>query len=650
MKKWKRTGGALLAMLLSVSTVQPAFAAVTYMPGVRAEMSDASFWADYHDGYADVILTPEEIKALNEDTFLADGTMVMDLKKVPETYDGISKNMSLISSSKADAEYYLSWTYDAEGKKTDWAYFQEMIDNTQDPNAEKSMPTRYGIAVNRTVVQVFPGEKLLLDDPQDQDSDNMALSAVPVNEPMVIYNTSADGNYYLARISSCSGWVKAEDVAICADKAEWLSAWDLPSEDLLVVYGDKVYTDRSNETPQTSKRMLTIGTALELVTDLNVDQRVGNRSAYHNYVVYLPVRNDDGSYGKELALIPEKAKVTVGYLPLTMENIAMVAFQNLGDAYGWGGMLDVEDCSGLVRTVYSCFGLEIARNGNWQWNMNIEKIDMTNMSLEEKALILDELPLGSALCFPGHEMIYLGKVDGKYYVISATGSIMSPDTGEKISARDVMINTMDVKRANGKTWMQAIDKAFMPCYGKLEGKTYDFPDTQWYHDAVKYCLQKGILKNNADGTFGIHDTTTRVMLAEALYAAEGKPSTTGVCFFGDVGSEHPSGAAIIWAAENGIMSGYDGNTFGAADPVTREQLAAVYYRYAQYKGVDVSAQKDISSYKDVSDISAYAYPALQWACSVGILNGYENSTLNPSGYAQKVHTAQTMLKLKEIFS
>ena len=411
--KCKKKCSLLLTLALSVSMVQPALAAVTYMPDVTAEMSKASFWADYHDGYTDVIMTQEEIKAFNEDTFLADGTMVMDLKTAAPTYNGISRNASLVSSSTADAQYYLSWTYDKDGNKTDWAYFPEMIDNTQDPAAEKVMMTRYGIAVNRTVVQVFPSDKFLLDDPGDQDSDNMALSAVPVNEPLIIYNTSADGKYYLARIASCSGWIPAEDVAICADKEEWLSAWDLPSENLLVVYGNKVYTDKSYETPDTSRRMLTTGTALELVTDLMPDQRVGNRSPYHNYVVYLPVRNADGSYSKQLALIPETAQVSVGYLPLTMENIAMIAFNSLGDAYGWGGMLDVEDCSGMVRTIYSCFGLEVARNGNWQWKMNMEKIDMTNMSLEEKCMILDEMPMGSALCFPGHEMIYLGKVDGE---------------------------------------------------------------------------------------------------------------------------------------------------------------------------------------------------------------------------------------------
>ncbi|MBQ8733856.1 MAG: SH3 domain-containing protein [Anaerotignum sp.] len=645
LQKSKTICSLSLALVLSVSLVQPAMANIKYMPDVTPEMSQASFWADYHEGYRDVILTQEEIQAFNQDTFLADGTMVMDLKTAAETYNGISKNKALQSSSASDAQYYLSWTYDQDGNKTDWAYFQEMIDNTQDPDAKEVMLTRYGIAVNRTTVQVFPSDRFLLDDPNDKDSDNMALSAVPVNEPLLIYGTSADGKYYQARIASCSGWVPAEDVALCESREEWLSAWDLPSEDLLVVYGNKVYTDKSYETPATSRRMLTTGTALELVTDLAPDQMIGNRSPYHNYVVYLPVRKEDGSYSKEMALIPETAKVNLGYLPLTMENIAHVAFQNLGDAYGWGGMLDVEDCSGMVRTIYSCFGLEVARNGNWQWNMNMEKIDMTTMSLEEKCLILDEMPLGSALCFPGHEMIYLGKVDDKYYVISAVGTIMSPDTGKRLNTRDVMINTLDVKRANGKTWMEALNKAFMPCYAKLDGKTYDFPKTQWYHEGVAYCLNKGLLTNKEDGTFGLSDTTTRAMVAEALWAAEGKPKTVTRYFYQDVGEAHPSREAIFWATETGVMSGYGGNTFGANDAVTREQLAAILWRYAQYKGDDVSVGEDtnILSYADAFVISEYAIPAMQWACGAGIINGSDDGTLNPKGTAQKVHTAQMLM-------
>ncbi|MBQ7103204.1 MAG: SH3 domain-containing protein [Anaerotignum sp.] len=648
LQKHKRIPIVLLSLVLSAAQVQPALANVRYMPHVTAEMSDASFWADYHEGYRDVILTQEEIRAFNEDTFLADGTMVMDLKAGAATYNGISKNAALYSSSTADARYYQSWTYDKDGNKTDWAYFQEMIDNTQDPAAKEKMPTRYGVAVNRTTVQVFPSDNFLLDDPADKDSDNMDLSAVSVNEPMLIYGTSADGKYYQARIVSCSGWVPVEDVALCESREEWFSAWDLPAEDLLVVYGNKVYTDKSYETPNTSKRMLTTGTALELVKELEPDQMIGNRSSYHNYVVYLPVRNADGSYGKEMALIPETAKVHIGYLPLTMDNIAKVAFQSLGDAYGWGGMLDVEDCSGMVRTIYSCFGLEVARNGNWQWNMNMEKIDMTNMSLEEKCMILDEMPLGSALCFTGHEMIYLGKVDGKYYVISAVGTIMSPDTGKRLNTRDVMINTLDVKRANGMTWMQALNKAFMPCYAKLEGKEYDFPETQWYREAVAYCLGKGILTNKADGTFGLHDTMTRAMVADALWAAEGKPKTGAYCFYQDVGEAHPYRNAIIWATETGVMSGYDGNTFGANDNVTREQLASILYRYACYKGEGLVGTWAIRlDFADVAELSEYAYEPMSWCVINDIINGSDGA-LNPKGTAQKIHAAQMLMKLMEI--
>ena len=104
--KSKKLLSLSLAVVLSASVAQPALAGVKYMPDVTAEMSQASFWAEYHDDYTDVILTPEEIQAFNQDTFLADGTMVMDLKTAAETYNGISKNKALQSSSASDAQYY----------------------------------------------------------------------------------------------------------------------------------------------------------------------------------------------------------------------------------------------------------------------------------------------------------------------------------------------------------------------------------------------------------------------------------------------------------------------------------------------------------------------------------------------------------------
>jgi len=103
--------------------------------------------------------------------------------------------------------------------------------------------------------------------------------------------------------------------------------------------------------------------------------------------------------------------------------------------------------------------------------------------------------------------------------------------------------------------------------------------------------------------------------------------------------------AIAWAAEEGIVSGY-GDTFGPDDNITREQLASILWRYAKYKGYDVSVGEDtnILSYTDAFDISEYAIPAMQWACGDGIISGNDDGTLNPKGHAQRSHAAQMLMK------
>ena len=398
--------------------------------------------------------------------------------------------------------------------------------------------------------------------------------------------------------------------------------------------------------------MLCQGTRLELVADLEPDQLVNNRSPYHNYVIYLPVRREDGSYEKKMALLPERAKVSVGYLPLTMENIGMVALQNLGDTYGWGGMMEVEDCSGMVRTVYSCFGLEIGRNGTWQWKMNMEKIDMEHMSVEEKMLILDELPLGAALHISGHEMMYLGKENGKYYVISTVSSIMSPDTGKLLRTRGVMINTLDVMRANGQNWLQALKMAFMPCYAKLEGKTYDFPEVQWYRDGVGYVLKNKLIADYGKGYFGPEDAASREVAINALWQMEGRPKAAAEELFSDVSDQTHYMDAICWARENAIACGYGNGTFGPEDALTREQMITVLWHYAKYKGYDVSVGEDtnILSYADAFDISEYAVSAMQWACGSGILSGQhsaEGMVLNPTGNTTRAQLSVVLMRFDQ---
>ena len=461
----KRRISMALVLLLSLSAAMPVSAAVSYLPDVTAQMSQAGYWtAD-----CTVQMTMEEIEALNRATLAAEGTNMYDLKNLPETVNGVSLNEALLKSSQADAAYYLGWTYLGEKKLAEQKDFDKMIANTQNKKPSLEQAVKYAVAVNHTALRAFPSDTPIWDAVSDPDTDYQYLVSVRVNEPLVITSVSADGKYYLAKSVCCSGWVPAEDVAVCRDKKQWLQAWDIPAEEALVVYGDRVYTETSQTGKQTSSRMLTMGTVLRMEEVTDPRELIDNRSAYQNHVAWLPVRNEDGSYAKRLALFSEHKAVSEGYLPLTQEKIAQVAFSALGNTYGWGGALDSVDCSGYIRNIYKCFGLELARNTTWQTAMPMAKVDMQGMTTEERKTVLDQTPMGAVLYFRGHEMMYLGSENGQYYVISSVGNIIDPMGSKNVQRiSGIVINTLDTRRGNGNTWLDELTTVIVPF---AEGQT-----------------------------------------------------------------------------------------------------------------------------------------------------------------------------------
>ena len=333
---------SIITVLLILCTAINCLASgVYYLPDVTNEMSSPSFWAVE----TDVLMSYGEIEKLNEETISAQGTNMYDLKNLPEVVDGVALNEAIKKSSQADATYYLGWTYLENTEKATQEDYDKIIENTQNPDAKKEQNVLYGIATKRTELRTFPAPVAIWGDPADSDFDYQYLVSVRVNEPVVI--TSKDGNYYLAKSICCSGWIPKDAVAICDDKAEWISAWDIKNEDALVVWGDKVFTETSIVGADRSDLMLTMGTVLELAKDVNPNELIDNRAAYNNYVVWVPVRNDDGTYSKKLTLISEHKKVYAVFLPLTKENISKVVFSALGNTYGWGGSLNSDDCQDI---------------------------------------------------------------------------------------------------------------------------------------------------------------------------------------------------------------------------------------------------------------------------------------------------------------
>ena len=545
----------LMATLMPMSSLVVS-AQTTYLPDVSVSMSKASYWVDKDVDPDELLATPEEIRQINRDIIAAEndrdnpfkvGSGVWDMTTwTRDTYDGEQRNSELVSAAMDDAEYSYNglkarFKFNEEtgqyDKYTsfDEAYenlYKEMIDNCVDKDAGPSMATGYAICTTRTELRCFPSATPLPDDPTDPDYDVQYLSAVGVGEPMIIRGKSGDGKYYQARTSYLSGWVRATDIAFCEDRDQWLSAWNFDDNKALIVYDDKITTEDSNAAPETANRKLTMGVKLRIADRSEWTGLINNRSAYNNYVVWMPVRHEDGSFENKLALIPEHCKVHEGYLPLTTRNLAGVMFNQLGNAYGWGGMLSSQDCSGYIRNVYRCFGLELGRNTNNQAAQPVRKFDLSDMSDEEKAAIIKQLPLGAELIFYGHAMLYLGHEGDKLYVISSVSNLMV--NGSKTRVRGNVINTLDIQRADGTSWLHNLHTAAIPYYNvkakELTGAVMKGLADKSYTGSpltpVSGLTLNGVtLKENRDYTL-IYENNTEI--GTALVTAVGKGRYEGI--------------------------------------------------------------------------------------------------------------------------
>lgn len=175
----------------------------------------------------------------------------------------------------------------------------------------------------------------------------------------------------------------------------------------------------------------------------------------------------------------------------------------------------------------------------------------------------------------------------------------------------------------------------------------DVSESDWFYKGVSYVVENGMMNGVGENQFAPNAPLTREMLAVVLYNMEKQPESTGVNPFADVKADMWYTDAIVWANANGIVAGYDDSTFGLGDSITREQLAAILYRYAQMKGYDVTEKADLTGYADSAAISGYAVEAMQWANANGIVNGMTATTLAPQGTATRAQVATMLMNFCE---
>lgn len=174
----------------------------------------------------------------------------------------------------------------------------------------------------------------------------------------------------------------------------------------------------------------------------------------------------------------------------------------------------------------------------------------------------------------------------------------------------------------------------------------DVAASAWYYNAVEYVYERGMMAGVENNLFSPNATTTRAMIVTILYSLENRPSS-GSMNFTDVPAGQWYTSPIAWTAANGIVGGYGDGRFGPNDTITREQMAAILYRYAQFKGYDVSNIGDLSRYTHAGQVSDWTRTAIGWANAQGLITGNTATTLNPIGSATRAEVATILIRFVE---
>lgn len=407
-------------------------------PYVTTEMQTAAFWLNLYPSKDKIILAKDGIKQYNENNairlpFLSDPSKWPDKISGDEIMKWIDQ-LSVIPQSNR---------YDSNGKEYQTADYATMQNNLNKENILERVGIQYGLTVKRTQMRTWPTYNASLSKPGRTQIDYFTETAVYPAEPVAIYHVSNDGKWYFAQIYHYKAWIPAEDVALCT----WEEWSDFQSYgDLLLVKGAFIHTPDSTD-ERFSKLQLDMGVALPF-----------HRENDDGMVVLYPVRDESALVEFIPIQIPATTNTTRGFLEYTTSNVLTQAFGFLGEQYGWGGMFNARDCTSFLVDIYRTFGIRLPRNSDQQEKVQ-GAISLKGMNSSEREAVLNGLRPGSALYMPGHAMMYLGKHQGRYFIIHDITTVYEKAQEGNlipIELNQVAVTSLDMCTSKGTEYLMAI--------------------------------------------------------------------------------------------------------------------------------------------------------------------------------------------------
>lgn len=333
------------------------------------------------------------------------------------------------------------------------------------------------------------------------------------------------------------------------------------------------------------------------------------------------------------------------------ENFETITINGLGDPYNHGLRVFAKPDSGL------CIGTANPFYGTQLWKLKEVTVDIasftSNLDIKFDSSITDY----TVTAAPNTEVF-------SFTMVPANLRNEIWVNGEKVEGfsaevpLELGLNTVTVTNRS-EDGLKSVTYTFQitvpPCDGGVTCPASHFTDVdlnRWYHEGLDYVVSNGIMNGVSKTEFYPSGNVTRGMIVTILYRLQNEPETEKELPFSDVSENRYFSEAVAWAAENQIAAGYPDGTFRPNQAVTRQEMAAFFWRYAKFAGYDVTVSEGatLTAYQDAGAVKPYANAAMLWAVDAGILKGMDNETLYPTGTASRAMAATVLYRMAMYYS
>jgi hypothetical protein len=401
------------------------------LPNVTQEMECADFWIKKIRDPERLILTADEIRGMNERNLNNQGLYLFNVK---EQKQSLTRD-EMLALFKEDWEGFArpeGTRYGRNGKPLTLSFWNDIDQKLNKEWVGENHPLHFGLVVKRTDIRVFPTHDACKVVPDEEGFDVFQHSTISPGSLVGVYHSTNDGLWTYVQTQFVRGWIRTRDLAIARDKREALD-YD-GCDQRLVATGSfiKIFADPAGRELAFTAQM---GSSFPWGASPNQIEAPRLQGAAPSplardkyYVVKIPTRETDGRLTFRMGYVSKSEDVHAGFLPFNQQNVARQAFKMLHEPYGWGETDGGRDCSRFIMDLFASFGIVMPRNSKYQAMIGEDLGVREEMRTGEKLCILDQTtPLTTLLRLPGHIMLYLGKHQGRYYVIHSLWSIQKAD-------------------------------------------------------------------------------------------------------------------------------------------------------------------------------------------------------------------------------